>query len=143
MLFIIVVLAVVGFGLLAWFTKNLKWVLGAVVLVIAGLAYQSANIDGYKRKAAEDAQAQVSLLQKRIGTLLLAQALDAKRASLDSYFNTKLDALSRETPYNPSPCLDLSAARRVRAISSAKPLSGSRVPSSRLTSVLQRRSEAP
>jgi apolipoprotein N-acyltransferase len=117
LLLIIVVLSTVALGLLAWFTKNLKYVLAAVVLVIAGLAYQSANMDGYRRKVAEDAQVQIDALSKRLLAVNMAAAADAKRATADAYLNTKLDALSRETPRNDSSCLDLASARRVWAIS--------------------------
>lgn len=141
-LFLIVVLAVVGLGIAAWLTKNFWYVLGAVVLVIAGLAYQSSNIDGYKRKAAEDAQAQVLALSKRLLAANMSAALDAQRATADAYLNSRLDTLSRETPPNTGPCLDLAATRRVRAISGSQP-NASPVPSRRSTGLFQRRSAAP
>jgi uncharacterized protein involved in exopolysaccharide biosynthesis len=112
-LFIIVVLAVVGLGLLAWFTKNLKYVLAAVVLVIAGLAYQSSNMDGYKRKVSEDAQAQVNILTERIAAMSHVTSLDNQHAVSDAYLNTQLKDLSRATPKNDGPCLDAASAHRV------------------------------
>jgi hypothetical protein len=118
-LFVIVVLLTAGLLAMAWFTKNLKWVLGAVVLVAAGLAYQSSNIDGYKRKASEDAMAQVQLLKTRLLTLSMINAADAQRATADAYFKTKLETLASDTPPNAGACLDAAAAHRVWAVRSA------------------------
>lgn len=117
-LFVIVVLAVIGLLAATWFLKNWKFAAAAIVLVIAALAYQSANMDGYKRKVDEDAKAQVVVLQKRLLAVNFALADDAKLAAANAELNSKLEALSRETPHNDSPCLDLAAARRVRAIRS-------------------------
>lgn len=142
MLFIIVVLSVVLLGAAAWFLKNWKYAAAAVVLTILGFAYQSANIDGYKRKAAEDAMAQLTVLKSRLGTLQLTQALDAQRAQADVYLNTQLETLSRDTPRNDSACLDISAARRVWAIGSAKSVTAP-LPTRRSTSVLPWRHSRP
>lgn len=144
-LIFIVVLSVVALGALAWFTKNLKYVLGAVVLVIAGLAYQASNMDGYNRRLSEDNAATIKVLKTRILALSMLQAEDGKRAVSDAFLNSQLDALSRATPYNPMPCLDLPAARRVRAIGDLRSLKPNPAPLSprRLTSLLQRRSGAP
>lgn len=121
-LFIIVVLGTIGLGALAWFTKNLKYILAAAALVIAGLAYQSSNMDGYKRKVSEDAQAQVRVLQQRLLALSMITQADSQRATADAYLNSQLDTLSRETPHNDGPCLAVSAARRVWAVGQgAKP----------------------
>lgn len=141
-LFLIVVLSAVGLGALAWFTKNLKYVIAAVALTVVGLAYQSSNIDGYKRKAAEDAMEQVHTLQSRLGALQLIAAHDAQQATADAFLNSKLDALSRETPINTGHCLDLSAARRVWAIGSGQALPAP-LPARRSPSLLQRRSGRP
>lgn len=140
-LFIIVVLLVILLSAASWFLKNWKLAAAAIIIVVFGLAYQSSNMDGYKRKVSEDAQAQLSLMRARLGTLQLTAALDAQRAASDAYLNSKLDALSRETPPNSGACLSLDAARRVRAIGDqpfAAPL-----PSRRYPSLLQRRSAAP
>ena len=141
-LFLIVVLSVVVLGTASWFLKNWKLAAAAILLVVAGLAYQSANMEGYKRKVAEDAQAQLSTLKFRLGALQLSQALDAQRATSYAYLNSQLDTLSRETPHNDGACLDLDAARRVRAIGAAQPVAAP-VPARRYPSLLQRRSGTP
>jgi signal transduction histidine kinase len=141
LLFIIVVLATVVLGAAAWFLKNWKLAAAAIVLVIAGLAYQAADMEGYKRKVSEDSAAQVLALSKRLLAVNMAAALDAQRATSDAYLNSKLDALSRETPHNDSTCLDLAATRRVRAITGGISLKPS--PARRLTGLLPGRSEAP
>jgi len=141
-LFLLVVLSVAGLSAGAWFLRNWKLAAAAIVLTVVGLAYQSSNIDGYKRRAAEQAQEQIQTLQRRLGALQLTAALDAQRATSDAFLNSKLDALSRETPSNAGPCLDLAAARRVRTIGSSEP-GPAPVTARRYTSLLQRRSAAP
>jgi len=141
-LFVIVVLLTVVLGACSWFLKNWKFAAAAIVLVVFGLAYQSSNMDGYKRKVAEDAQAQVNDLKKRLLTVSMITAADAQRATADAYLNSKLDALSRETPFNSGPCLDIDAARRVRAIGASDP-NAAPVPASRHSIVLPWRSGHP
>ena len=119
MLFIIVVLTVIVLGAASWFLKNWKLAATAILVVCVGLAYQSANMEGYKRKVAEDAQAQVVILQKRLLTLNIVAQADAARQKADRDYIDKLEARS-ETPKNDSACLGLDAARRVRAIGNPK-----------------------
>lgn len=120
LLFIGVLLAIVGLGAAAWFLKNWKFALAAIVVAVLGIAYQSANMEGYKRRVNEEAQAQIVLLQKRLLSMAMITQADNQRATADAYLNTKLDALSRETPYNASACLPVDATRRVRAIGSGQ-----------------------
>lgn len=141
-LLVIAVLLVVGFGFLAWFTKNLKYILGAVVIAIFGFAYQASNIDGYNRKVAEDAQAQVIILQKRLLAMAIVTQADTQRAKEDAENNSQLEQLSRETPPNASACLDVDAARRVRAIGSSQPRA-TPVPARRHSKLLPWRSGRP
>lgn len=141
-LVLLVTVAILGLSAASWFLKNWKLAAAAIVLLCAGLAYQAVDMEGYKRRVSEDSAAQVQLLAKRLLAVNMTAALDAQRATADAYLNSKLDDLSRATPPNNGACLDLPAARRVRAISSAKPLATS-LPTSRLTSLLQRRSAAP
>lgn len=141
-LFVIVVLSVLGLAAASWFLKNWKLAAAAIVLTVAGLAYQSSNMDGYKRRVNEEAQAQVKTLQTRLLALSMITAADTQRATFDAYLNTKLDTLSRETPKNDSACLDADAARRVRAIGAPEPRA-TPVPSRRHTGVLPWRSGRP
>ncbi len=141
-LFILVVLSVSGLSAGAWFLKNWKLAAAAIVLTVVGLAYQAASMEGYKRKVAEDAQEQLRTLKHRLGAIQLTQALDAQRSTADVYLNSKLETLSRETPHNDSACLDIDAARRVRAIRSVQPVAAPLSPR-RLTDVLQKRSGRP
>jgi hypothetical protein len=141
-LFISVVLATIGLSAASWFLKNWKFAAAAIALAVVGLAYQAADMEGYKRKVSEDAQEQLKTLNRRLGTLQLTQALDAQRASADAYLNSQLDTLSRETPPNASACLDADAARRVRAIGASQPVAAP-VPSSRHSKLLPWRSGRP
>ena len=141
-LVLLVVLSVAGLSAGAWFLKNWKLAAAAIVLTVAGLAYQAASMEGYKRKVAEDAQEQLSTLKHRLGALQLTQALYAQKAAADAYLNTQLETLSRETPRNDSACLDLPAARRVRAIGSGQPVAAPISPR-RLTDLFPNRSGRP
>ena len=140
-LFISVVLIVIVLGAASWFLKNWKLAAGAIIVVVFGLAYQSANMDGYQRKVAEDAQAQIKVLGARLLAANIIASQDTQRATADAFLNSKLDALSRETPFNPAGCLSLDAARRVRAIGDPQPITAP-LPTRRHPSMLQRRSTA-
>lgn len=128
--------------ILSSIVANWRMILITAALVAAGVVWHQIDKAGYQRKAAEDAAAQVEVLQRRLGTLQLTQAADAQRAAADAYFNSKLEALSRDTPKNDGVCLDADAARRVRAIggSNTRPAP---VPAKRHSNVLQGRSGAP
>jgi hypothetical protein len=141
-LFILVVLSVAGLSAGAWFLKNWKLAAAAIVLTVAGLAYQAADMEGYKRKVSEDAQEQLSTLKSRLGVLQLVAQADAARQKADRSHIDQLETLSRETPHNDGACLDLDAARRVRAVRSAKPVPAPISPR-RLTDLFQKRSGRP
>lgn len=117
-----VVLGVVGLGAFAWFAKNWKAALAAVVLVMAGLFYQSADLAGYKRAVDEAKAEQIKTLTDRLAVSNLITAADTHLAMADAKLNTDLETLSRETPYNGAACLDVDAARRVRAIGASEPV---------------------
>jgi hypothetical protein len=142
-LFIVVVLLVVLLLAATWFLRNWKYAAAAILIAVVGLGYQAANMEGYKRKVSEDAQAQVVVLQKRLLAQSITAADDAKLASADAYLNSKLEALSRETPHNDSPCLDINSARRVRAIRASHGHVAITLSPGRSSGVLQKRSAAP
>lgn len=100
----------------AWFAKNWKAAVAAVVLVMAGLFYQSADIGGYKRALDERKAEQIRMLNDRIATLSLINAADTQRVLSDAKLNNQLEDLSRDTPPNTGACLDRAAAGRVRSI---------------------------
>lgn len=106
----------IGLAAFAWFTKNWKAALAAVLVVFMGLAYQSADLGGYKRALDEQKAAEIKLLHGRIATLSLVTSLDAQVALDHAKLNTALESLSFETPPNAAPCLDRAAAGRVRAV---------------------------
>lgn len=126
-----VILGTAGLAAFAWFTKNWKAALAAIVLVFAGLAYQSADLGGYKRRIDEEKAQQIQTLQNRILTLSIISAKDNQQAIADAYTNSKLKDLASETPRNDGPCLDAAAAHRVWAVrqlaSGAAPLPARRV----------------
>jgi len=115
-LILVVVLAVVALGALAWFAKNWKLALAALVVLALAFAYQQIDRNAYQRRVSEEAATKVAIIQKRLEALnSLAEAYTA-RYEADQAELTKLKRIASETPINRSPCLDLNAARRVRDI---------------------------
>lgn len=127
------ILSVVGLALglatFAWFTKNWKAALAAVVLVFAGLAYQSADLGGYKRALDERKAEQIKTLTDRLALTGILAAADAHRAQADAALNTQLEDLARDTPPNAAVCLDAAAAHRVWAVRRAARTGAAPVPS--------------
>ncbi len=109
-------LTTVALGAFAWFAKNWKAAVAAVVLVAAGFAYQQADLGGYKRRLDEEKAAQIELLQTRLLTLAIVSEKDHQQVISDNFLNSKMKQLASETPKNDGPCLDADAARRVWAI---------------------------
>jgi positive regulator of sigma E activity len=64
-LIIVVTLAVVALGAVAWFAKNWKVAVAAAAVLAAGFAYMQIDKSAYQRRVAEEAAAQVKLLQGR------------------------------------------------------------------------------
>lgn len=115
-LIIAVALAVIALGAASWFLKNWKLAVAAFAVLAAGFVYQAVDMQGYKRRVAEEAAIQVKLLQSRLDTVnAINQAYNA-RYSEDQKKLSELEKQARETPTNHSPCLDRDAARRVRSI---------------------------
>jgi hypothetical protein len=111
-------------------------------MVIAALAYQSADLGGYKRRIDEEKAQEITLLKDRIVKLALVSAQDNQRATADAFLNTQMETLSRETPKNDGPCLDRAAAGRVRAIGPSISLATT-APARRHTIVLPGLSKRP
>lgn len=105
-----------GLVAFAWFTKNWKAAVAALLLVVAGLAYQSADLGGYKRALDEQKAAEIETLKKRLLTVAMITEADAQRALADQYAISQLKKLASETPINTAPCLDAASVGRVRAI---------------------------
>lgn len=138
-----VILGTAGLAAFAWFTKNWKAALAAIVLVFAGLAYQSADLGGYKRRIDEERAQEISTLKGRLATVSFITAFDTKRALDDADLNTKLETLAFDTPPNAGPCLDAAAAHRVWAIRNLANGLSAPLPSRRYPKLLQRLSGKP
>lgn len=115
-LILIVVLAVVALGAIAWFAKNWKVAVAALLVLGAGLAYQHIDKTAYQRRVSEEAAAEVATLKGRLATLQKQTAADAERAKADAAYIDSLEALVSETPANDKPALDQSTAGRIGAI---------------------------
>jgi hypothetical protein len=109
-------LTVVALAAAGFFLKNWRMAVAAVAILGAGFAYQWINMEGYKRRVAEEAQVQVHALQERLEGLQRVAVADTLRAVADHNKISELEKLASETPTNDRACLDADAARRVRAI---------------------------
>lgn len=127
---------------IAWVLKDLKWAIAGAIVLAVGLAYAQIDHNAFQRAEAAQARATIDTLQHRLLAINMIAAQDAQRATADTYLNNQLDALTRDTPYNPGPCLSLDAARRVRAIGAVQP-NAPAVPARRSTGLFQRRSRGP
>lgn len=115
-LILVVVLAVVALGAVAWFSRNWKVAVAAIIVLALGLAYQQIDKNAYQRAVSEQAAAQVKALQARVALLNAVTKQDAERAAKDAAEIEQLREHAGQTPANTSPCLDDGAAARIGAI---------------------------
>lgn len=115
-LILVVTLAVIALGAVAWFAKNWKVAVAAVVVLGLGLAYQQIDKNAYQRAVAEQAAAKVAILQSRLDALNRVAEADAARAAEDALYIAALEANAGITPPNNGPCLDADAAKRIGGI---------------------------
>lgn len=115
-LILVVVLAVVALGAVAWFARNWKVAVAALLVLGAGLAYQQIDENAYQRRVSEEAAAQVETLKGRLVTLQKQTAADAERAKADAAYIESLEALASETPANDKPAIDQGTANRIGAV---------------------------
>ena len=112
-LVLVVVLAVVALGAVAWFAKNWKVAVAAVVVAMAGLYAQQFDKNGYDRRVAEEVAEQTKVLQSRLNTLQAVNAADVERALAANARIAEQEALAAQTPANANQCLPEDAAKRV------------------------------
>jgi hypothetical protein len=131
-LVIVVVLAVVGFGIAAWVFRNWKLALAAIVLAVAGFMYQGAVMHGINVQLEKDMAEQLEISNGRQATINTLTLKDAFQAKKDSDANEALERTASETPKNDGPCLAADAAHRVwsirQAVTGATPVPARRIP---------------
>lgn len=115
-LILVVVLAVVALGAVAWFARNWKVAVAAILVLCVGLAYQHVDKTAYQRRVSEEAARDKKVLQGRLDTLQKQTAADAERAKADAAYIESLEALASETPANDKPAIDQGTANRIGAI---------------------------
>lgn len=115
-LILVVVLAIVALGAVAWFARNWKVAVAALLVLGAGLAYQHVDKTAYQRRVNEEAVATVKRLQGRLDTLQKQSAADAERAKADAAYIESLEILADETPKNDTPAIDKDTANRIGAV---------------------------
>lgn len=107
---------VVGLGVLAFITKNIKLVLAAAVIVGVGLAGQALYSAGYNAKVNEDVAARTAILTERLQTLQNLSEADKQRSDNDTATIKRLQEAADATPVNNNACLDEGAADRIGKI---------------------------
>lgn len=112
----VVAALVIALGAVAWFARNWKVAVAALVVLGGGFAYMQIDKNAYQRRVAEEHAAQVKQLHDQIAKRDAAAEADAKRAQQDADEIAKLKELANATPANNSACLDRAAADRVRSI---------------------------
>lgn len=119
----VVVLAVLALGAVAWFAKNWKVAVVAVLVLAAGLAYQHIDKTAYQRRVAEEAAEQIAAakaeaekLQARLDTVNAINQQNAERAMTDAAEIERLQKLAGQTPADSTPALKRDAVGRVRNI---------------------------
>jgi predicted negative regulator of RcsB-dependent stress response len=122
-LIIVVFLAVVALGAVAWFAKNWKVAVAAALVLAAGFAYMQIDKSAYQRRVAEEAAAQIEMVrselktaQGRLATLQKISDADAKRAFDDAKRIDELETMATATPRNDGAALDAATAKRIGAI---------------------------
>jgi hypothetical protein len=99
-----------------WLTNNWKLAVAALA-VLAALAFVwQADRAGYQRRVAEEAAAQVKVLQDRLTVVNAINKAYTDRFTVDQKALAELKKAARETPKNDAPCLPAGAARRVQSI---------------------------
>lgn len=112
-LIIVVVLGVLALGAIAYFLKNWKAAVAAIVLACAGFAYQTADMAGYNRAVNEQVAKKTEQLEFRIK---LANEIADDYAVKAEKDNKKIDELEKsasETPKNYNTCFDVDTSGRV------------------------------
>lgn len=112
----VVVLVVVALATIAWFARNWKVAVAAVIVIAVALAYQQIDKNAFERALHEQKARELAVLRKQITELAKINQADTERALADAAEIARLEALAGATPPNDRACLDTDAARRVRAI---------------------------
>ncbi|HDA7126298.1 TPA: hypothetical protein O5T86_001302 [Staphylococcus aureus] len=115
-LILVVALAVIALGAVAWFAKNWKVAVAAIAILAAGFAYQQIDKNAYQRRVSEEAAARVKTLEARLDTLNKANDENTERAINDAAEIGRLREMAKATPANDGPCLDIDAAGRVSGV---------------------------
>jgi hypothetical protein len=109
-------LTVVALGAAAYVFKNLKFALAAIVVAIAGFAYQGAVMSGVQLQLQKDLAEQNEILKDRAKTIAFLGEFNTKRALEDASKIEQLEKAANETPANSGACIDRAGASRLRNI---------------------------
>lgn len=115
-LILVVALGIIALGAVAWFAKNWKVAVAALLILGAGLAYQHIDKTAYQRRVSEEAAERLAVLQRRLDAVNTINQAHVERAINDAAEISRLEALASATPANAVPCFDSDTAGRVSRI---------------------------
>jgi negative regulator of sigma E activity len=115
-LILLFVAAIAALGLFAFFARSWKAAIAAVALLAVGFGIQQIDKNAFQRAEAARYAGIIATLHKKMDAANKANQADAERAIENATEIARLDALAHDTPANVGDCLDIDAARRVRAI---------------------------
>jgi CBS-domain-containing membrane protein len=115
-LILVVVLAVVALGAVAWLAKNWKVAVAAIIVLAVAFAYQQIDKNAYQRRVSLEVAEKVAALQRRLDAVNQINQKNAERALDDAAEIARLQAEAGNTPANASACFDSDTAGRVSRI---------------------------
>ncbi|NGX98718.1 MAG: hypothetical protein G4V63_26980, partial [Candidatus Afipia apatlaquensis] len=79
-LILVVALGIIALGAVAWFAKNWKVAVAALLILGAGLAYQHIDKTAYQRRVSEEAAERLAVLQRRLDAVNTINQAHVERA---------------------------------------------------------------
>lgn len=107
---------IAALGAFAFFARDWRALVAALVVLAVGMGVQQIDKSAYERALSEQKARELAVLQKRINQLAKINQVDTERALADAAEIARLEALAGDTPPNDRPCLPADASKRIDAI---------------------------
>lgn len=107
---------IAALGAFAFFARDWRALVAALVVLAVGMGVQQIDKSAYERALSEQKARELAVLQKRIDQLAKINQADTERALADAAEIARLEALAGDTPPNDHPCLPMDASKRIDAI---------------------------
>lgn len=107
---------IAALGAFAFFARDWRALVAALVVLAVGMGVQQIDKSAYERALSEQKARELAVLQKRIDQLAKINQADTERALADAAEIARLEALAGATPPNDRPCLPADASKRIDAI---------------------------